>query len=108
MHEFARRSLFISCFVLFVLSGAAAVFAASGEEIWHDYLAGGNPEEMHKQFEEALKENPDDAYAAAGLGFIEDSRCRPERAIDHWIQATEAFVDDPVAELFLHCCIHIL
>jgi len=102
MHEFARRSLFISCFVLFVLSGAAAVFAASGEEIWHDYLAGGNPEEMHKQFEEALKENPDDAYAAAGLGFIEDSRCRPERAIDHWIQATEAFVDDPVAELFLH------
>ncbi len=102
MHHLAHRFLSISYIVLLLFVVSNTVLAASGEQIWHDYLAGGDPGEIRKQFAEALDENPNDAYAAAGIGFVEDSRCRPEEALGYWIRATENFAGDPVAELFLH------
>ncbi len=93
--------------LLGLLTGSVAAQNPNGMEIWHSYLAGKDPDEVYNQFLDVLKSNPNDAYALAGAGFYEYSRYRLKEASDHWIKATEAFGDDPVAELFLCLCFNV-
>ncbi|MFH1741216.1 MAG: DUF3857 domain-containing protein [bacterium] len=88
--------------VVILLSTGGTVYALSGEEVWSEYLAGGDSDEMLQQFKRCLDENSGDAYAAAGAGCIEFSRFQSKEAFGQWTRAAELFGEDPAAELFLH------
>ena len=101
--DLSLQRISFACYAALILFAAgSSAYGLSGEGVWSTYLAGEDLDQVRLRFEDALDEDSNDAYAAAGLGFIENSRCHPKEALEYWMRAAEAFGEDPVAELFVH------
>lgn len=80
---------------------AAAGSYAGGEQVWTGFIQSGDTEKALAAFEQAVKENPQDHLAHAGLAMLIPSRSSENRdVLAAWLEALYAGRSQPEAVLY--------